>query len=267
MARAKYPGRDRVISRESARDRLFRQKFGPPQKWPCSRPREIHAIGLPSGVVPDGIGPLPVSMLARCRRCDNCLQHRRNLWTARARDEIRGSNRTWFGTLTVNPEHRMRLLVLAVRSTMERRLEAWTDLNTSEQFRAICRHLSRDVTLWLKRVRKLSGVPLRYLLVVEAHKDGFPHLHILLHEPTSAPVRKAMLESQWRSGFSHWRLVDAGDERAALYVCKYLSKDALTRIRASSRYGQGATATKISAAVEALAGAVATLNEASESEQ
>ena len=207
--------------------------------------------------MPDGTRPLPVTMQARCRRCGNCLQHRRNLWTARARDEIRGSSRTWFGTLTVNPEHRMRLYALAVRSTYDRRSEAWTDLSATDQFQAIAKSLSRDVTLWLKRVRKISGVPLRYLLVTEAHKDGFPHLHILLHEPTDAKVRKAMLESQWRSGFSHWRLVDANDERAALYVCKYLAKDALTRVRASSRYGRGATATRISNLVETLATQVA----------
>src|SRR3546814_2282418 len=51
----------------------------------------------------------------------------------------------------------------------------------------------------------LTGVPLRYLLVVEPHDDGFPHFHILMHEQDS-PVRKALLEEQWRSGFSHWRL-------------------------------------------------------------
>src|SRR3546814_836309 len=83
----------------------------------------------------------------------------------------------------------------------------------------------------------LTGVPLRYLLVVEPHDDGFPHFHILMHEQDS-PVRKALLEEQWRSGFSHWRLVKNEDPRSVYYACKYLTKSHQTRVRASRRYGQ-----------------------------
>src|SRR3546814_8298459 len=90
------------------------------------------------------------------------------------------------------------------------------------------------VRSWLKRVRSVTGVPLRYLLVVEPHDDGFPHFHILMHEQDS-PVRKALLEEQWRSGFSHWRLVKNEDPRSVYYACKYLTKSHQTRVRASRR--------------------------------
>lgn len=180
--------------------------------------------------------PLPVELEARCRKCEGCLAHRRRLWTARAVDEIKWSNRTWFGTLTVSPDYRWLLKGKAEQRCLQRCREPFSKLSPSEQYMAIAEHLSKECTDWLKRVRKSAGVPLRYLLVFEAHKDGFPHVHILIHEP-ALPVRKALLESKWRYGFSQFRLVDQ-DQRAAVYVCKYLAKDALTRVRASVRYGQ-----------------------------
>src|SRR3546814_7109724 len=93
------------------------------------------------------------------------------------------------------------------------------------------------VRSWLKRVRSVTGVPLLFLLVVKPHDDGCPHFHILMHEQDS-PVLKALLEEQWRSGFSHWRLVKNEDPRSVYYACKYLTKSHQTRVRASRRYGQ-----------------------------
>lgn len=86
--------------------------------------------------------------------------------------------------------------------------------------------------------------------MVEAHKSGDPHLHILVHEP-EGPVTKALLEKQWNLGFSHWRLVGA-DRKAAVYACKYLGKEALTRVRASFRYGQGYAVARITERLSAL---------------
>lgn len=105
-----------------------------------------------------------------------------------------------------------------------------------EQFQyrhwAIC----PELTKYLKRVRKESGVKLRYLLVAEAHKSGAPHYHLLIHEAGLAPVRHAVLSRQWKLGFSKYNLVK--DNRAAFYVTKYLAKSALARVRASQGYGQ-----------------------------
>lgn len=222
------------MSRDDARDHRFRQMHQGTQAHPCVAPIPIFAIGLPSMLEKDST-PLPVEFAARCRKCEQCLAHRRRLWTARAIDEVSASERTWFGTLTVAPAHRFRLAVLAERKHLRRGGESLSSLEPPERFKLLAASLGEEVTKFFKRLRKKHG-GLRYLLVTERHKSGDPHLHLLLHE-AKQPVTKATLEEQWRLGFSHWRLVDR-DPGAATYVCKYLAKDALTRVRASQHYGQ-----------------------------
>lgn len=230
-AQRRYPGRQRVLSREDARDYLYRRDIVG-QSHDCSDPVPVAGIGLP-GFLDQG-KPLPVEFSARCRKCPECLAHRRRLWTARAVDEIQISQRTWFGTLTVAPHMRFQVECIA-ETSLRVGGEYLSDLSDTERFAYLASHLGMQVTRFLKRVRKtIPG--LRYLLVFEKHKDGWPHVHLLLHESLT-PVRKAVLESQWRLGFSHWRLVDR-EAKAATYVCKYLAKDALTRVRASQNYGQ-----------------------------
>lgn len=178
-----------------------------------------------------------VYLRVRCRKCPACLKHKRRLWTARGIAEVRTSMRTWFGTLTVSPERRFQAKLLADKRSTTRRGEALSELSSVERTRAIAAELNPEVTRWLKRVRKQSGAKLRYLLVCEPHKDGFPHFHLLLHE-RGQPVSKRLLESQWTYGFSNWRLVPAGEVAQVGYVCKYITKSAQTRIRASRHYGQ-----------------------------
>lgn len=232
-----YPGRDRVFSREAVRDVLFREyvKDGDTETYPCEAPRPIHVIGLPSMFDRTG-GPLTAEVSARCRRCGNCLAHRRRLWTARAMDEIAAARRTWFGTLTFHPEAQFVYRLRAEAACQKRRREAFSSLDAAEQFKYLVDHSGPEVTKFMKRVRKRASVPLRYLLVSERHKSGDPHFHLLLHEPRE-PVRKRLLEECWQHGFSHWRLVER-DRGAATYACKYLAKEAETRVRASKRYGQ-----------------------------
>lgn len=178
-----------------------------------------------------------VVIRVRCRKCPECLEHKRRLWTARAIQEVRQARRTWFGTLTVGPDNRFRAKAKAEALCEQRRAERFSMLTPPERTKAIAGQLHPEVTKWLKRVRKVSKARLRYLLVVEPHKDGFPHFHLLLHE-LDQPVTKATLESQWTIGFSQWRLVPAMELRPTYYVCKYLTKSSQTRVRASRHYGQ-----------------------------
>lgn len=174
----------------------------------------------------------------RCRKCDACLNHRRRVWTARAVAEVDQAPRSWFVTLTFKPERRFVLECFGDQLARKRRAERLTDMGTLDRFTAISKPAAREVTKWLKRLRKVSGAKLRYLLVSEAHADGFPHYHLLIHE-VSGTVTKRQIEQAWqRNGFSHCRLVDRGDSKATYYVCKYLNKSAQTRVRASLRYGQ-----------------------------
>lgn len=206
----------------------------------CMAPIGVHAKGAPDPhLVATSIEkdkPAFVKYDIRCRRCEACLRHRMRLWTARAMDETRVSSRTWFGTLTVAPAHRFSAIMKADLAQHASKGRPWLSLSDAEQFQKICDQLQPEVTRFLKRVRKNKRF--RYLLVSEEHKDGFPHFHMLLHE-VGINITKRELDSQWALGFSQWRLVDGNDMRQVSYVCKYLSKSALTRVRASLRYGRG----------------------------
>lgn len=74
-------------------------------------------------------------------------------------------------------------------------------------------------------------------MTTEAHADGFPHLHLLLHEYEGAATKR-LLEEQWPLGISHWRLVNAHDHKVPWYVAKYLTKSILAKPVASLRYGR-----------------------------
>lgn len=148
--------------------------------------------------------------------------------------------RTWFVTLTLRPDAHFKIASQA-RLRLAAQGEDFDRLDGATQFAERHREISREITLWLKRVRKESGVSLRYFLVAEAHKSGLPHYHAMVHEPCpDQPVRARTLSRQWTLGFSQCKLVAEGEEkRTASYVAKYLSKDAISRVRASQGYGQG----------------------------
>lgn len=178
-----------------------------------------------------------VDLYLRCRKCDQCLRVRSRLWRARAVEEISDAQRTWFGTLTLDMERQMYALNRA-RSNYRKREGSELDAAAfKDQLLERHRVISPWLTLWLKRVRKESGARLRYLLVMEPHKSGAPHYHCLVHEcEADAPVRHRTLTGQWPNGFTKFNLVE-GTQHAG-YVCKYLSKNAVARVRASKRYGQ-----------------------------
>lgn len=125
-------------------------------------------------------------------------------------------------------------------------------MSEADQFRRRLREIQRPITLFLKRVRKLSNARIRYVIVCERHVSGDPHFHVLLHELNGGDAVlykhlagrqdvKDYVPAPWREGFTNWQLVGDRDEldgkRAAYYVAKYLSKSALARVRASKRYG------------------------------
>lgn len=178
---------------------------------------------------------LYIDIYTRCRKCEACLRHRAALWRIRARAETRDSVRTWFGTLTLRPEalwlHTLRAMDVSAKNG-----HVWERLSEKDKFVVIHNLISRDITLAIKRLRKNTGVPFKYLIVAEAHKSGAPHYHLLFHERNAnAPLRYEALRAFWPHGFSQYRLVK--EEKEAIYLCKYLSKSLLARVRASQRYG------------------------------
>jgi len=177
-----------------------------------------------------------VWLKVRCRKCIRCLWAKRRLWTAKAIAEVRSANRTWLVTLTCDGHRRTWARFAAEKWCNTARSETFNAMSEADRTKALAKFISPEVTRWLKRVRKSSGVPLRYLLVVEPHKDGFPHYHLLVHEP-SAPVTKRELQGAWKWGFSNARLLEQGDVKGTQYACKYLTKAVQTRVRASRQYG------------------------------
>lgn len=169
-----------------------------------------------------------------CRKCPNCLRRRRKHWTRRIYTELGQADRSWFGTLTIEPEHQY-LASLRAEQECLRRGVLWADMNGHERFNATVKAHSDDITAWLKRVRKNSGAMIRYCLVAEAHKSGWPHFHVIMHH-RAVPVRHRTLKDAWRLGFSDFRLVEE-KRSVARYVSKYLAKALGSRVRASARYG------------------------------
>lgn len=174
-------------------------------------------------------------MFVRCRKCPPCLKARAAYWRTMCATETQASQRTWFGTLTLSPEHHFIALARACLRLSRQGVD-FNQLDGTEQFRERVREISPELTRYLKRLRKESGAKLRYCLVAERHKSGLPHWHMLVHEVGTTPVRHIALQSQWRLGFSNWKLV-ADNQAAAHYVSKYLSKCADARVRASLHYG------------------------------
>lgn len=159
-----------------------------------------------------------------------CRKTRGYEWSARALNEVSGSGRTWFVTLTLDPEEQYRALATATLLLGNEK-----ERSVSEIFAARVKVIGRDLTKWLKRIRKNSRARIRYLMVAEAHASGDPHFHLLLHEVEGTVLKRQMREA-WRLGFMTAKLVDNAAQ--ATYVCKYISKSDLVRVRASFRYGQ-----------------------------
>lgn len=175
-----------------------------------------------------------VDIAVRCRKCGPCLKVRRTQWIARAKSEMQAAPRTWFGTLTLRPEEQFRILCEA-RSRLLKGGTDYDHLSPREQFAERCRALVRALQLYFKRLRK-AGCKFRYLVAIERHKSGAPHVHLLVHE-TGDPVRHKALSSQWTLGFSKFNLVAEEEKsRACYYVAKYLTKES-GRLLCSSRYG------------------------------
>ena len=198
----------------------------------CTAPRTVEYYARPAihqGYVysPGGAHPLGLIMHVRCRRCEPCLRVRRREWILRAVREIQLADRTWLVTLTMRPEEHYRLLARAV--------SAGADVSTPElKYSAELREAGKEVTRYLKRLRKASGSRFRYLLVPEQHRSGLPHYHMLLHE-TAGSVKYATITAEWYLGFTHAKLVQ--DHSVSRYVAKYLMKCSDARVRASLSYG------------------------------
>lgn len=220
----------------------------------CSRPRSVTLQGSPwrsyqatdyfPGWGRERVGRVHsdfwtskvwLDLDVRCRRCEACRRWRQKVWSDRAMSEARASHRVWMGTLTLKPFEVFQVKAKAEALAAQRAL-VWADLDEGAKFGLLQNVVGEIVTRWLKRLRK-AGHRFRYVITIESHKSGVPHLHMLLHE-IAAPIAKRVLHASWLLGFSKFKLIARGDEsRAVRYVTKYVAKNSAARIRASIRYG------------------------------
>lgn len=180
---------------------------------------------------------LTVILTVKCRKCPACLRLRAREWTQRCTAEIAQASRTWHTTVTFKPEVRLTSLYSAALHCRRRHAD-YDALPEQERHTLLCSKLGEHVTKALKRLRKQTGLRLRYCLVWERHpSSGFPHAHMLLHE-TIGEITKREIERAFAPvGFSAPRLVDRAG-RSARYITKYIAKESGARVRASFRYGK-----------------------------
>ena len=103
-----------------------------------------------------GMGETPqrtLIMKVRCRMCDCCRRLKAALWTARAEAEVTTGPRNWFGTLTLSPAMHYQI-VTRCRVRLRSGGTDFDSLSESEQFAERMTEIGREVTLWLKRIRK-----------------------------------------------------------------------------------------------------------------
>ena len=202
----------------------------------CTSPVEVLLIGGERTAPPMG---LCIELHTRCRKCEACRKAKAAYWKLRAMAEIGRASRTWFVTLTWAPENRVRA-EYAMRNP---------NASGEERVRELRRVLGPEVTRWRQRLRKglrtggEDPVSFRYHQVWEEHQDGFPHVHLLLHEKPGQTVTKRRIQREWRGGFSNCRLVESmlpeHIHRDAAYVCKYIAKAMVGyRVPASLHYGE-----------------------------
>lgn len=209
----------------------------------CSNPVTIYMTGRPLTKGRKSVHTVDMNQTVQmrfveaevpCRKCDACLRRRAWHWRCRAVAQTKSAHRTWFGTLTLSPEQHYRVAA-ACRVAASRNGDDFDKFPPERQFAERHKCISREITLYLKRIRKYSGVSIKFLCVAEAHKTGLPHYHMLIHEiAPHSHVRHRVLTEQWRVGFSNWKLV--GDPLHAGYVTKYLAKSMNARVRASIDY-------------------------------
>lgn len=155
------------------------------------------------------------------------------MWRERAKIEMAQAHRTWLCTYTMSPENHYENQAATMVRLLARGRKI-DELDPDELFRETNQTAAIELTKMLKRIRK-NYAAVRYLLVTERHKSGYPHWHMLIHEEKQ-PVTYRQLASEWSFGFTNFKLLK--DIEAAGYVAKYLSKSMQARVRASIRYGR-----------------------------
>jgi len=130
--------------------------------------------------------------------------------------------RSWFLTYTLKPERRELLRSEAEKREIDqqRLLLNWT----SEHIKRL-----RSQAAWA-----VTGARIKWLGVIEPHKSGDWHVHLLVHGDCNSSLFRG--PGRWPHG---WQVVLEAKPDVCAYLAKYLMKNSSTLIRASNFYGAG----------------------------
>jgi len=252
-------------------EHMFRRRFTAQLAMDCENPYE-YSLFARYNMKCEMVRAIMLDLTTRCRKCQACRDRKAMYWTGRAIDEFQWSPATYMATLTLRPEMHYffdaQMSVPFVRRGKLVRDAIQADrLSDSDLFRHRTQEIGREITTYFKRLRKY-GASYRYLLVAEAHEGspgsavyGRPHFHVLFHETeigtlvhgehcqvvpgychrckrmhvTGEVCDDAMVRKTWPHGFT--KVVRCVDAASAGYLCKYVSKSMVSRVRASIDYG------------------------------
>lgn len=134
------------------------------------------------------------SLPVECGKCPECIKKRTSQWSFRLRTEGDASSSSHFITLTYNSEN--------VKLTPKGFMTLYPE----------------DVTLWLKRLRKISESKIKYYYVGEyGGKTERPHYHMVIFN-----AKPEDIERTWTHGAVHYGTVTGA---SIGYTLKYMIKD------------------------------------------
>lgn len=241
-------------------------------KNPCKTPVKVATTYAYHDVMKEEGYAGQLHIHARCRKCDKCGNAKRSLWAYRAYAEgEKTAGRSWFVTFTFGRgEHWDKLTRSPVSfkgsdilelEVQKRALEANIPIPSvgSPAWSIMASQAARGlVSSAIKRLRKATAKRgrFRFLAVVEKHKSGWPHVHLILYEGATNTLTFNAIRKCWQGfsmGWTSAELVRKGDKAedgnteissavGAAYITKYLGKDASSVVWASVRFGEGWTA-------------------------
>lgn len=123
--------------------------------------------------------------------------------------------------------------------------------------------VSKDFNRYCQKQRRLHNTQCQYLRCIETHKDGYPHIHVLLQYP-SAIIRVennryfdrrlyTLWKKQWPHGLSDHQPPRHLNTSAIKYILKYISKNTtcktvwkkvLKNVNSATQLQQNGTPTK-----------------------
>lgn len=107
----------------------------------------------------------------------------------------------------------------------------------SETISTLWKRVSTDFNRYHQAIKRLHNSNIQYIRCVEAHEDGYPHLHVILQFSTSLTVNNARyfdsnLYSRWKKlwtcGLSDFKPLQSGTKPVS-YLEKYISKFSSSR--------------------------------------